>query len=404
MSGKDKILVKLSVMDKVIIFGAGRCGNTAYHFYKDVCNIICYVDNNAQKWGTFLYDKEIVSPEVLRGFGGKVIIAVQKDAEQIGAELKNKYGVNQFLEFGVRQRGNFSEKGLVFNSRCIVVEYTGGLGNQLFQFALAKYLEYNGCDVAADITHYAYVNARQFEINRIFKNIHVKYASDDTLEYYFMKDKISKIEGLNEKYIYTEPDIAKHTQYAVSEEWGNLQKGIVKGYFQTYLFADKIRDILLRCLEFPRIEDQKLQSLADEVERNNSVSIHVRRGDYLLEKERRMDGICDVRQYYTCAIERIAERISNPCFYVFSDDISWCKRNLKTDRACYIDARMFKGCEDWYDMYLMSRCKHNIIANSSFSWWGAWLNENENKIVIAPKKWDNFCNLTNVCPPSWDRI
>ena len=390
-------------MDKVIIFGAGRYGNTAYHFYENMCDIICYVDNNAQKWGTFLYDKEIVSPEVLRGFGGTVIIAVQNDVEKIEAELKNKYGINQFLEFRVMQRGKFLEGEQNFNSGSIVIEYAGGLGNQLFQYSLARCLELNGCEVVADISSYLYVNTRRFELERIFKSINFRYASAVAREYYFMKDRISKVEGVDEKYIYAEPDITQHVQYGVSSDWRKVRRGIVEGYFQTYLFADEIRDDLLKRLKFPEIEETQLQLLVAEMHRNNSISVHVRRGDYLAEKERRLDEICD-EKYYEKAIKMIMEKVKNPRFYVFSDDISWCKENIRIDEASYIDSGMLEKYEDWYDMYLMSQCRHNIIANSSFSWWGAWLNENEDKIVIAPKKWDNFCNLTNICPPDWDRL
>lgn len=390
-------------MDEVIIYGAGKWGKIAYYYYENICNIYCFADNNEEKWGTFLHDKEIVSPEVLIGFKGKVIIAVQNGLVQIENELKEKYGICQFLEFGVKQRGRFVADKQEFNEKCIVMEYAGGLGNQLFQFALAKYLEWKGRKVVADITHYSSLNTRRFELGRLFKNNCLRYASEDVNIYFAMKDKISRMEKLNQRYVYEEPDITRCSQYGVSEEWGNIKRGVVKGYFQTYLFADQIRAVLLHCLEFPTMEDNSLCALADDMKRKNSVSIHIRRGDYLAESERRMDGICDV-SYYEKAIQRIRESVKNPYYYIFSDDISWCKENVKVDKVIYIEPEMFLDYEDWYDMYLMCKCKHNIIANSSFSWWGAWLNENEDKIVIAPKKWDNFCCLTNICPPIWIRV
>lgn len=390
-------------MDDVVIFGAGNLGKTAYYFYKDKCNIICYIDNDVEKWGTFLFEKEVVSPEILWKFKGRVIIAVQNNFEQIETELQSKYGINRFLEFGVTQKGKILGGEQLFDNRCIIMVYTGGLGNQLFQYSLAKYFEVNGCKVTADITHYMYIKSRKFELNRIFRNIHLKFATDNTYEYYVLKDKVSKIEGLNEKYVYVEPDIKNFKQYDVSDEWGNINRGIVKGYFQTYLFADGLRDTLLKCFEFPVISNKGLQELIDGMMNKNSVSVHVRRGDYLTEKERRLNGICDM-QYYIRAIKMIKERVKNPQFYIFSDDIVWCKENFKIKESIYIESEMIENYEDWQDMYLMSRCKHNIIANSSFSWWGAWLNENERKIVIAPKRWDNFCNLTNICPPTWWRI
>ena len=96
-----------------------------------MCNVSCFVDNNQEKWGTFLNGKEVVSPEILRGFQGRVVIAVQKGSAQIEEELKTKYGICNFLEFEVHQRGKYIEEKQDFNVSCVVMEYAGGMGNQL---------------------------------------------------------------------------------------------------------------------------------------------------------------------------------------------------------------------------------------------------------------------------------
>ena len=95
------------------------------------------------------------------------------------------------------------------------------------------------------------------------------------------------------------------------------------------------------------------------------------------------------------------EKVNNCRFYFFSDDIEEIKEHYKMDNAVYVEKAMFDGYEDWYDMYLMSICKHNIIANSTFSWWGAWLNRHEDKIVIAPEKWINSCDYQDIYPKGW---
>ena len=117
--------------------------------------------------------------------------------------------------------------------------------------------------------------------------------------------------------------------------------------------------------------------------KENSVSIHIRRGDYL---------VCDLLKnllplfYYEAAIKYILEKVESPIFFIFSNDIEWCKNNLKINfPTYYIDWN--KGKESFRDMQLMSLCKYNIIANSSFSWWSVWLNNNEEKNIIAPKRW-----------------
>ena len=307
------------------------------------------------------------------------------------------------MEFEVHQRGKYIEGKQDFNVSCVVMEYAGGMGNQLFQFALAKLLEYRGCAVMTDITHYSYINMRRFELDRIFRNCYFKYASNEMREYFVMKDRVSKMENLGKRYVYIEPDVYHCEQYSVSEEWGRIKRGIVQGYFQTYLFADEIRDILLECLEFPKTNDKRLHLLAEEMRGCNSVSIHIRRGDYLTESERRKEGICDM-EYYSNAIQMIMESVKDAHFYFFSDDVSWCMENIRIGGAVYLNSKLFEHHEDWYDMYLMSQCKHNIIANSSFSWWGAWFNQNQDKIVIAPRKWDNYCEMLNICPSDWKRI
>ena len=95
------------------------------------------------------------------------------------------------------------------------------------------------------------------------------------------------------------------------------------------------------------------------------------------------------------------EHIPDCCFCFFSDDIEWVKVNYAMSNDVCIEKDMFDSYEDWYDMYLMSICSHNIIANSTFSWWGAWLNQNEDKTVIAPQKWLNGCDYIDIYPPEW---
>ena len=135
---------------------------------------------------------------------------------------------------------------------------------------------------------------------------------------------------------------------------------------------------------------------------NNSVSIHVRRGDYLNGYYFETLGkICDI-DYYKRAIALINKEVNDPYFYIFSDDPGYVAENLKIENATYVDFN--RGRDSWQDMYLMSQCKHNIIANSTFSWWGAWLNTNLNKIVIAPNRW--FANMDNdeIVLPEWIRL
>jgi len=142
--------------------------------------------------------------------------------------------------------------------------------------------------------------------------------------------------------------------------------------------------------------------MSDRMRSEQSVSIHVRRGDYLSDEfSVGFAGVC-TEEYYANAIDYISKQIENPYFYIFTDDYSWVSEHFKLENATYVNFN--KGTNSWQDMYLMSQCKHNIIANSSFSWWGAWLNANSDKIVIAPKQWWRLFETDDVVPETWLRI
>src|SRR5690606_38192956 len=138
--------------------------------------------------------------------------------------------------------------------------------------------------------------------------------------------------------------------------------------------------------QFPQITDIKNKELIQHIQQRNSVSLHVRRGDYLIASNQHLGSICD-NAYYEKAITYINEKTDSPLFVIFSNDIPWCKETFNNIDAIFVDWNT--GNQSYIDMQLMSLCKHNIIANSSFSWWGAWLNNNPDKIVVSPNKWIN---------------
>lgn len=133
-----------------------------------------------------------------------------------------------------------------------------------------------------------------------------------------------------------------------------------------------------------------------------TVSIHIRRGDYLSQQFSAGFGNCCPLAYYREAIHYMKTYLDDITFVLFSDDMDWVKMNLPLDNAIYVDHN--HGVDSWQDMYLMSMCQHNIIANSTFSWWGAWLNDNTDKIVIAPKRWWSSIENDDVVPESWIRM
>lgn len=172
------------------------------------------------------------------------------------------------------------------------------------------------------------------------------------------------------------------------------------GYYQSEKYFKEITNIIRKDFTFPKPVDIINQKLINQIDNTESVSIHIRRGDYLNIPN--TQNICSI-SYYKKAINLILKNISNPQFYIFSNDINWCKQHLQIDKAIFISNNT--GKNSFIDMQLMSCCKHNIIANSTFSWWGAWLNNNPNKIIISPNKWMNDTNGTgDIIPNDWIKI
>ncbi|EGR2249898.1 alpha-1,2-fucosyltransferase, partial [Vibrio parahaemolyticus] len=158
-------------------------------------------------------------------------------------------------------------------------------------------------------------------------------------------------------------------------------------------------DLVQSAFTFKPLKDEKNIEISNIITSVNSVSIHVRRGDYLNSPA--LSGLAPL-WYYRNAIKHLEENTNNPTYFVFSDDIQWCRDNLALSNAHYIDWNI--GEDSYKDIQLMSLCKHNIIPNSSFSWWGAFLNENSDKIVIAPETWGNKSvgvELKDMNYPSW---
>lgn len=175
-----------------------------------------------------------------------------------------------------------------------------------------------------------------------------------------------------------------------------------EGYWQNEGNFKKIRSKILETYSFPEFTDENNIMLAERLRIANAVSCHVRRGDYL--KQTNM-CVC-TPSYYARAITEMNERVKPDLYVIFSDDIQWCKDNLSGligDRdVVFVDWN--KGEKSFRDIQLMTLCKHNIIANSSFSWWAAWLNQNEDKVVVAPEKFATFEIKNDPICESWVRV
>lgn len=263
--------------------------------------------------------------------------------------------------------------------KMIIVHTIGGIGNQMFQYALFKNLYDKFPEVYYE-TFFAKTNHNGFELDKVFNITENEIKNQEIL---------SKLEKYGDKWEGFDPEVlSKRNTYLVGN-WQNI------GYFPD-------EKILREDLSFKQPLDNINFKRLEEIQNSNSVSIHVRRTDYL-----NYGGYffqADWFNYYGLAIEYVKKKTSErPLnFFVFSDDIEWCKRNFLMP-VTYIEN---KKQEAWKDMMLMSNCKHNIIANSTFSWWAAWLNNNPNKIVTTPKKWvnDNRRGFSEISLKQWIKI
>lgn len=274
-----------------------------------------------------------------------------------------------------------------------IVKYIGGLGNQMFIYAFSVALRETFRQEILVDTHY--YKSRNFhnglEIERIF-GIHLaeaKLIDKLRMSWYFPNYWI-------DYHLLGKLPARKNTVRELSGQKVNLElledssDKFYDGYWQSYQYFDSYRDVILKEFTFPKISmEDKLNFELNERLKNeeNSVGIHIRRGDYL--KNWKYRGLCGI-YYYQKAIAYILEHIKSPKFFLFSDDIDWVKENISPLLKGY-DVTFVNwnhSINSYKDMQLMAMCKNLIIANSSFSWWAAYLNQN-NPIVVAPEKWIN---------------
>jgi hypothetical protein len=266
----------------------------------------------------------------------------------------------------------------------VIVRILGGLGNQMFQYAYAKSLTHKGFKVQIDISRFkSYKLHGGYHLDQF--NIDLETSSQLPV----LLSKIGLKKSIKEKSLLFDENLLKVDKNA-----------FIKGYFQTEKYFSDIRDILLKQFTIKGELSSSTKAIKNQINSCEvSCSLHIRRGDYISDKKaNKVHGTCDIA-YYQKAISYISDQHKNVHFFVFSDDIAWVKSNLNIENATFIDHKAIPH----EDQYLMSLCKHNITANSSFSWWGAWLNQHQEKIVVAPKQW--FVEKENeVACKSWIKL
>lgn len=269
----------------------------------------------------------------------------------------------------------------------IRVILSGGLGNQMFQYAAGRALSLK---LQSELSVDTFLLRKKTKTT--VRNFELKVFNIEVIENNPLKNKlITKSFFFLNKYglkklIFGLFGIFRDKKAQnFDQRFNNIDRNITLfGYFQNENYFKAISANLREDFRFISPLLGENADIANKIGSTASVSIHIRRGDYLNPNVNL--SLLNI-EYYQRAISYIQEKITDPVFYIFSDDINWVKKNLDLSQSPHIFIDWNTGNRSFLDMQLMSLCQHNIIANSSFSWWGAWLNCNPDKIVIAPGTW-----------------
>jgi hypothetical protein len=296
----------------------------------------------------------------------------------------------------------------------VIAQIHSGLGNQMFQYAAGKALaEKLNVPLKLDISWFEYASSAQtpneYQLH-FYKSIQESFATKEEVNDLIrpsssgiinrIKHKINRQRPIHRQWDFVEPHFHFYPDFFKATAPVHLT-----GYWQSEKYFGAIPELIRNVFSVDFVNDHSNEKLLHEIQAVNSVSLHVRRGDMVNNPlVVATHGSCDLN-YYLSAMAIIENNVSQPHYYIFSDDPEWCRQNLKSDfPVTFVTPNA--GSRAYLDIQLMRNCKHHIIANSSFSWWGAWLNSSRKKQVIAPRKWfaTDEKDTSDLIPNDWIRI
>ncbi len=276
----------------------------------------------------------------------------------------------------------------------IIIRLKGGLGNQLFQYAFGRLLSLKyGAHVKYKFSGDKKDIQRDYKLD--YFNTRVEIAADEE----FAKTRYPF--GIFSKLIeIIKIKVFRQFNMGYSARLFNKKDGYLEGYWQSHKYLEPIKKELSEELILKNPIDGNKYPIIKQMEETNSVCVQIRRGDYVSNSKNISEYVTFGMEYYENAFKLIKEKIKDPTLFVVSDDIEWCKKNIKTDLPIIFTD---PAIPDYENFIIATHCKHDIIANSSFAFWIAWLNKNPSKIVIAPKKWNNRyqSEYKDLLPKEW---
>ena len=291
----------------------------------------------------------------------------------------------------------------------VIVKLLGGLGNQMFQYATGRAVAHRlGTQLLLDVSAFAQYDLRRYELGEWA--IRARVASPQELAQAGVAAKPTKwLSQIGRALGYGRAVYDfKEASFAYNPEILQVTSPVyLDGYWQSDRYFSHVAELLRQEFVLKHTLDRNNERMAARIRDAGmrAVSLHIRRGDYVSDPHTaQYHGVCSL-DYYQAAVDHLAERVPDPHFFVFSDDLDWAKDNLKLRHAMTL-VDVNDADQGARDMALMMMCQHYVIANSSFSWWGAWLNSHADKIVVAPERWFSGAShdTSDLIPASWIRL
>jgi hypothetical protein len=288
----------------------------------------------------------------------------------------------------------------------VVTSIFGGLGNQLFQYAVGRAVALRyGTTLKLDVTAYEVYKLQAYGLHHF--NIREELAYSGTVARLFGQPANRHLRKLR-RYLpyFWLRSVKEQRQFQFDPDiFSKGRHVLLYGFWQSEGYFRDISDLLRQELTVKTAADSENVAMAEAIQSVAAVSVHVRRADYVTDPQTALKhGACSV-DYYRSAIGVATAEVRNPHFFVFSDDSGWAQANLVFDRPV-THVTHNKADRNYEDLRLMTLCRHHIIANSTFSWWGGWLGTNPQRMVIAPKRWlnDDTIDTGGLFPPTWRRM